>query len=185
MSSEEDLDDEGLIMPHVEDQRLARSETSSPLMTSVPSVQQVIPLRLDIPDDWSLPTYYANDGLFGDLEQPIMSASLSTDAATWPYSLPFPSAFSGESNAGSAAASFSWDSLLTLASDDQANLEAAAGLDIDKFNGELQQNFPLQQPFVPAPSEPDYFANAWEPLEYATMDGNADVNEFNRDPFFQ
>lgn len=186
LSSQEDLDDESWILPRdVEGQHLARSETTSPLMTAMTSVQQpVMPLRLDISDEWSMPSFQeCNDGLFGDVEQPLMSASLSAEAANWEYSLPFP-AFPAETSIGDTAIDSSRHSLLTLSSEDQVGLEAVTGIDIEALNDNFQQNILFQQPLMSVPSETDFFAEAWEPQEYA-MDANIDLNEFNRDPFFQ
>lgn len=186
MSSQEDLDEENWILPHdVDGPHVARSETSSPLMTTMPSVQQpVVPLRLDIPEEWNMPTFQeCHDQLFGDVEQPLLSASLSADAANWEYSLPFP-AFPAETSVGDAAIDSSRHSLLTLASEDQVGLEAVTGVDIEAWNDSFQQNVLFQQPLMSVPSETDFFAEAWEPQEYA-MDANLDLNEFNRDPFLQ
>lgn len=186
LSSQDDLDDESWIMPHdVEGQHLARSETSSPLMTAMASIQEpVMPLRLDIPEEWSMPTFQeCSDGLFGDVEQPLMSASLSAEAANWEYSLPFP-AFPAETNIDDTTIDSSRHSLLTLSSEDQVGLEAVTGINLETLNDNFQQSILFQQPIMSVPSETDFFAEAWEPQEYA-LNANIDLNDFSRDTFFQ
>lgn len=171
-------------MPHVEGQQLARSETASPLVSAMPFIQQdVTPLRLDIPDDWALPTFYNNDGLFGDIEQPMMSATFGVGTASWQYSLPFPGL--SETIDGSTTISLSPDSLETFSCEAQHDVAAIPDFDVDELNENLQHNILLQQPFVPTPSESDYFANAWEQTEYAMMNGTPDLSDLNRDPFYQ
>lgn len=160
-------------MPHVEGQLSASSDTTSPLMTGLPYFQQqqeVTPLHLDFLENFPL-FMGPDDGLFSDVEQPIMSASLEADPKSWPYTWP-DSGLSGESN---TALDLPWPE--AWAYEDQVG-----GTAIEQCYASLQQNV-TDQAFMPAASEPEYFADAWiqtrDTQEWAVLNGNTELNDPN------